>query len=112
MQDPGTAPQLCPDRHSGGLLAYTPYNVAVHLAEPDPGGLRYDTRRPRAWRSHPPTGLCQGSGQSAFPQPVESQSEAAANSRLLEDVLQVDFHRAGTDSQVERDLLVFAALFD
>jgi transketolase len=33
--------------HFGGPLAYTPYNVAVHLAGPDYGGLRYDYRRPK-----------------------------------------------------------------
>jgi transketolase len=33
--------------HFGGPLAYTPYNVAVHLAGPDAGGLRYDYRRPK-----------------------------------------------------------------
>ncbi len=33
--------------HFGGPLAYTPYNVAVHLAGPQHGGLRYDYRRPK-----------------------------------------------------------------
>src|SRR5688572_19804334 len=33
--------------HFGGPLAYTPYNVAMHLAGPDLGGLRYDYRRPK-----------------------------------------------------------------
>ena len=33
--------------HFGGPLAYTPYNVAVHLAGPDLGGLRFDYRRPK-----------------------------------------------------------------
>src|SRR5215472_13736907 len=33
--------------HFGGPLAYTPYNVAVHLAGPDAGGLCYDYRRPK-----------------------------------------------------------------
>ncbi len=33
--------------HFGGPLAYTPYNVAAHLAGPDLGGLRYDYRRPK-----------------------------------------------------------------
>ena len=33
--------------HFGGPLAYTPYNVALHLAGPDNGGLRYDYRRPK-----------------------------------------------------------------
>src|ERR1700694_5626116 len=33
--------------HFGGPLAYTPYNVAVHLAGPALGGLRYDIRRPK-----------------------------------------------------------------
>ena len=33
--------------HFGGPLAYTPYNVASHLAGPDLGGLRYDYRRPQ-----------------------------------------------------------------
>src|ERR1700690_3052504 len=33
--------------HLGGPLAYTPYNVAAHLAGPDLGGLRYDYRRPK-----------------------------------------------------------------
>ena len=33
--------------HFGGPLAYTPYNVACHLAGPDFGGLRYDLRDPK-----------------------------------------------------------------
>ncbi|MES1260726.1 MAG: hypothetical protein ABUS49_03240 [Acidobacteriota bacterium] len=33
--------------HFGGPLAYTPYNVAAHLAGPEQGGLRYDYRRPK-----------------------------------------------------------------
>src|SRR5262249_61822908 len=33
--------------HFGGPLAYTPYNVAIHLAGPELGGLRYDYRRPK-----------------------------------------------------------------
>lgn len=33
--------------HLGGPLAYTPYNVAVHLAGPELGGLRFDYRRPK-----------------------------------------------------------------
>jgi transketolase len=33
--------------HFGGPLAYTPYNVAVHLAGPSLGGLRFDYRRPK-----------------------------------------------------------------
>jgi transketolase len=33
--------------HFGGPLAYTPYNVAVHLAGPALGGLRFDYRRPK-----------------------------------------------------------------
>ena len=33
--------------HFGGPLAYTPYNVALHLAGPARGGLRYDYRRPK-----------------------------------------------------------------
>jgi len=33
--------------HFGGPLAYTPYNVAIHLAGPDFGGMRYDYRRPK-----------------------------------------------------------------
>ena len=33
--------------HFGGPLAYTPYNVAIHLAGPEAGGLRYDYRRPK-----------------------------------------------------------------
>ncbi len=33
--------------HFGGPLAYTPYNVAMHLARPELGGLRYDYRRPK-----------------------------------------------------------------
>jgi len=33
--------------HFGGPLAYTPYNVAIHLAGPSLGGLRYDIRRPK-----------------------------------------------------------------
>jgi transketolase len=33
--------------HFGGPLAYTPFNVAMHLAGPELGGLRYDYRRPK-----------------------------------------------------------------
>ena len=33
--------------HFGGPLAYTPFNVATHLAGPDWGGLRFDYRRPK-----------------------------------------------------------------
>ena len=33
--------------HFGGPLAYTPYNVATHLAGSDLGGLRFDYRRPK-----------------------------------------------------------------
>src|SRR4029079_2386816 len=33
--------------HFGGPLAYTPFNVAIHLAGPARGGLRYDYRRPK-----------------------------------------------------------------
>jgi len=33
--------------HFGGPLAYTPFNVAAHLAGPALGGLRYDYRRPK-----------------------------------------------------------------
>ena len=33
--------------HFGGPLAYTPYNVAMHLVGPEHGGLRYDYRRPK-----------------------------------------------------------------
>ncbi len=33
--------------HFGGPLAYTPYNVACHLAGPALGGLRYDLRDPK-----------------------------------------------------------------
>ena len=33
--------------HFGGPLAYTPYNVALHLAGPQLGGLRYDYRHPK-----------------------------------------------------------------
>jgi len=33
--------------HFGGPLAYTPYNVAMHLAGPERGGLRYDYRHPK-----------------------------------------------------------------
>src|SRR5258705_9946545 len=33
--------------HFGGPLAYTPFNVAAHLAAPDLGALRYDYRRPK-----------------------------------------------------------------
>ncbi|MHB1205460.1 MAG: transketolase-like TK C-terminal-containing protein [Rhodospirillaceae bacterium] len=33
--------------HFGGPLAYTPFNVAYHLAGPEHGGLRYDYRRPK-----------------------------------------------------------------
>src|SRR5262245_60035838 len=33
--------------HFGGPLAYTPYNVATHMAGPGLGGLRFDYRRPK-----------------------------------------------------------------
>ena len=33
--------------HFGGPLAYTPYNVSLHLAGPELGGMRYDYRRPK-----------------------------------------------------------------
>jgi transketolase len=33
--------------HYGGPLAYTPYNVAVHLGGPQTGALRYDLREPK-----------------------------------------------------------------
>jgi transketolase len=33
--------------HFGGPLAYTPYNVAIHLGGPALGGLRYDLREPK-----------------------------------------------------------------
>ena len=33
--------------HFGGPLAYTPYNVAVHLAGPELGAMRFDYRRPK-----------------------------------------------------------------
>ena len=33
--------------HFGGPLAYTPYNVAIHLAGPELGGLCYDYRNPK-----------------------------------------------------------------
>ncbi|MCE2454383.1 MAG: hypothetical protein J4G12_00990 [Gemmatimonadetes bacterium] len=33
--------------HFGGPLAYTPYNVAAHLAGPELGGLSYDLREPK-----------------------------------------------------------------
>ena len=33
--------------HFGGPLAYTPFNVAMHLIGPALGGLRYDYRRPK-----------------------------------------------------------------
>jgi transketolase len=33
--------------HFGGPLAYTPFNVAAHLARHEKGGLRYDYRRPK-----------------------------------------------------------------
>ena len=33
--------------HLGGPLAYTPMNVATHLAGPELGGLRFDYRRPK-----------------------------------------------------------------
>src|ERR1700680_4294454 len=33
--------------HFGGPLACTPYNVAVHLAGPELGGMRYEYRRPK-----------------------------------------------------------------
>ena len=33
--------------HFGGPTAYTPFNVATHLAGPASGGLRFDYRRPK-----------------------------------------------------------------
>ena len=33
--------------HFGGPLAYTPFNVAMHLVGPEHGGLAYDYRRPK-----------------------------------------------------------------
>src|SRR5471030_2745275 len=33
--------------HFGGPLAYTPFNVAAHLAGRAQGGLHYDYRRPK-----------------------------------------------------------------
>src|SRR5262245_44481287 len=33
--------------HFGGPLAYTPFNVSLHLAGPAAGGLRFDYRRPK-----------------------------------------------------------------
>jgi hypothetical protein len=33
--------------HFGGPLAYTPYNVALHLAGAEAGGLSYDIRAPK-----------------------------------------------------------------
>src|SRR5258705_10019065 len=33
--------------HFGGPLAYTPFNVAAHLAGLPQGGLHYDYRRPK-----------------------------------------------------------------
>ena len=33
--------------HFGGPLAYTPYNVALHLGGPEFGGLSYDIRQPK-----------------------------------------------------------------
>src|SRR5256885_302027 len=33
--------------HFGGPLAYTPFNVATHLAGRHRGGLHYDYRRPK-----------------------------------------------------------------
>src|SRR5438034_10209121 len=33
--------------HFGGPLAYTPFNVATHLAGREHGGLHYDYRRPK-----------------------------------------------------------------
>lgn len=33
--------------HFGGPLAYTPYNVSLHLMGPQAGGLRYDYRHPK-----------------------------------------------------------------
>ena len=33
--------------HFGGPLAYTQYNVGLHLLGPEAGGLRFDYRRPK-----------------------------------------------------------------
>src|SRR4051812_49276796 len=52
-------------------------------------------------------------GKNALlPQTVQSETVAAAYSGFLEDVLQVDFHRSGSDSEFLSDLPVLETLFD
>ena len=36
--------------HFGGPLAYTPFNVAMHLAGRERGGLHFDYRRPKGYK--------------------------------------------------------------
>src|SRR5688572_4162991 len=56
----GNYPQTGP---FGEPPPYTPYNVALHLAGPDLGGLRYDYRRPK----HPYTDKFMRAGGHCIP---------------------------------------------
>ena len=47
MHDARAARDYAQTGHFGGPLAYTPFNVAAHLAGPELGGMRYDYRRPK-----------------------------------------------------------------
>src|ERR1051326_8336808 len=77
--------------HFGGPLAYTPYNVAVHLAGPDNGGLRFDYRRPK----HPYCDKFMLAGGHTIPtcyalwmimgQALERRYQATGNKRYLAD---------------------------
>jgi transketolase len=77
--------------HFGGPLAYTPYNVAVHLAGPGLGGLRYDYRRPK----HPYCDKFMLAGGHTIPtcyalwmimgQALERKYKATGNSRYYVD---------------------------
>jgi transketolase len=77
--------------HFGGPLAYTPYNVAIHLAGPDMGGLRYDYRRPK----HPYCDKFMLAGGHTIPtcyalwmimgQALERKFQATGNKRYFAD---------------------------
>src|SRR5215207_7391325 len=77
--------------HFGGPLAYTPYNVATHLAGPAFGGLRFDYRRPK----HPYSDRFMLAGGHCIPtcyalwmimgQSLERQFTATGNKRYYAD---------------------------
>ena len=58
--------------HFGGPLAYTPYNVALHLAGPELGAMRYDYRRPK----HPFCDKFMLAGGHSVPPAVAEQAMA------------------------------------